>query len=53
MSIVDLMELVQFNINNLSSVLPNNKICDGEIIKQTLKFIIDQVAMMWIYVWEG
>lgn len=38
-------------INSLSSVLPNNIICDEEIIKQTLKFNIDQVAMMWIYVW--
>lgn len=38
-------------INSLSSVLPNNTICDEEIIKQTLKFNIDQVAMMWIYVW--
>ena len=38
-------------INSLSSVLPNNTICDEEIIRQTLKFNIDQVAMMWIYVW--
>jgi len=38
-------------INSLSSVLPNNIICDDGIIKQTLKFNIDQVAMMWIYVW--
>ena len=38
-------------INSLSSVLPNNTVCDEEIIRQTLKFNIDQVAMMWIYVW--
>ncbi len=38
-------------INSLSSVLPNNIVCDEEIIKQTLKFNIDQVAMMWIYIW--
>ena len=38
-------------INSLSSILPNNFICDEEIIKQALKFNIDQVAMMWIYIW--
>lgn len=38
-------------INSLSSILPNNIICDEEIILQALEFNIDQVAMMWIYVW--
>lgn len=38
-------------INSLSSILPNNIVCDEEIIKQTLILNIDQVAMMWIYIW--
>ena len=38
-------------INSLSSILPNNVVCDEDIIKQTLKLNIDQVAMMWIYIW--
>ena len=38
-------------INSLSSVLPNNTVCDEETIKQTLQLNIDQVAMMWIYIW--
>jgi hypothetical protein len=38
-------------INSLSTILPNNMICDEEIIKQVLQLNIDQVAMMWIYIW--
>ncbi len=38
-------------INSLSSVLPNNIVCDEKIIKQTLQLNIDQVAIMWIYIW--
>ncbi|WP_303372698.1 ATP-binding protein [Methanobrevibacter sp.] len=38
-------------INSLSTVLPNNIICDENIIKQTLQLNIDQIAIMWIYIW--
>ena len=38
-------------INSLSTILPNNMVCDEEIIGQALQFNIDQVAMMWIYIW--
>ena len=38
-------------INSLSSVLPNNSVCDENIIKLTLQLNIDQVAIMWIYIW--
>ena len=38
-------------INSLSSILPNNVVCNEEIIKQTFKLNIDQVAIMWIYIW--
>ncbi|MBQ9026984.1 MAG: ATP-binding protein [Methanobrevibacter sp.] len=38
-------------INSLSSVLPNNMVCDEKIIKETLQLNIDQIAMMWIYIW--
>ena len=38
-------------INSLSTVLPNNIVCDENIIKQTLQLNIDQIAIMWIYIW--
>ncbi|MBQ2653081.1 MAG: ATP-binding protein [Methanobrevibacter sp.] len=38
-------------INSLSSILPNNIVCDEDIIRQTLQLNIDQVAIMWIYIW--
>ena len=38
-------------INSLSSILPNNTVCDEDIIKETLLLNIDQVAIMWIYIW--
>ena len=38
-------------INSLCSILPNNIQCDGDLIKEILKLNIDQVAIMWIYVW--
>ena len=38
-------------INSLSSILPNNIVCDENIIRQTLQLNIDQVAIMWIYIW--
>ena len=38
-------------INSLSSILPNNTVCDEDIIQETLLLNIDQVAIMWIYIW--
>ena len=38
-------------INSLSTILPNNMVCGEEIILQSLQLNIDQVAMMWIYIW--
>lgn len=38
-------------INSLSTILPNNLVCDEEIIKQALQLNIDQVAVIWIYIW--
>ena len=38
-------------INSLSTVLPNNIVCDENIIKQTLQLNIDQIAILWIYIW--
>ena len=38
-------------INSLSSILPNNVVCDENIIRETLQLNIDQVAIMWIYIW--
>ena len=38
-------------INSLSQILPNNVICDENIIKEILLLNIDQIAVMWIYVW--
>ena len=38
-------------INSLSSILPNNIVCDEDLIRQTLQLNIDQVAIMWIYIW--
>ena len=38
-------------INSLCSILPNNMVCDENIIKETLQLNIDQVAVMWIYIW--
>lgn len=38
-------------INSLSSILPNNIVCDEDMIRQTLQLNIDQVAIMWIYIW--
>ena len=38
-------------INSLSTVLPNNIVCDENIIKQILQLNIDQIAIMWIYIW--
>ena len=38
-------------INSLSSILPNNLICDEDIIEETFRLNIDQVAIMWIYIW--
>ncbi|MBR6023539.1 MAG: AAA family ATPase [Methanobrevibacter sp.] len=38
-------------INSLSSILPNNIVCDENIIRQTLQLNMDQVAIMWIYIW--
>ena len=38
-------------INSLSTVLPNNIVCDENIVKQTLQLNIDQIAILWIYIW--
>lgn len=38
-------------INSLSSILPNNVVCDENLIRETLQLNIDQVAIMWIYIW--
>ena len=38
-------------INTLSSVLPNNNVCDENTIIETIIFNIDQIAVMWIYIW--
>ena len=45
------MRGIPLYINSLSSILPNNVVCNEEIIKQTFKLNIDQVAIMWIYIW--
>lgn len=38
-------------INSLSSILPTDKECDGEIIKEKLLLNVDQIVVMWLYVW--
>ena len=38
-------------INSLSSILPTDVECDGEIIKETLLLNVDQMVIMWLYVW--
>ena len=38
-------------INSLASILPNNKICDENIIKEAFNLNIDQVVIMWLFVW--
>ena len=38
-------------INSLCSILPGNQICDENIILENIKLNIDQIAIMWIYVW--
>ncbi len=38
-------------INSLASILPTDSECDGEIIKETLLLNVDQIVIMWLYVW--
>lgn len=38
-------------INSLASILPSNIECDEEIIKETLLLNVDQIVIMWLYVW--
>lgn len=38
-------------INSLSSILPTDVNCDGEIIKEKLLLNVDQIVIMWLYVW--
>ena len=38
-------------INSLASILPNNMLCDENIVLDVLQLNIDQVAIMWVYIW--
>lgn len=38
-------------INSLSSILPTDVECDEEIIKEKLLLNVDQIVIMWLYVW--
>ncbi len=38
-------------INSLSSILPTDIECDEEVIKETLLLNVDQIVIMWLYVW--
>lgn len=38
-------------INSLASILPSNIECDEEIINETLLLNVDQIVIMWLYVW--
>jgi len=38
-------------INSLASILPTDSECTGEIIKETLLLNVDQIVIMWLYVW--
>lgn len=38
-------------INSLCSILPGNCVCGEDIILKNIQLNIDQIAVMWIYVW--
>lgn len=38
-------------INSLSSILPTDEKCGEEIIKEKLLLNVDQIVIMWLYVW--
>ncbi len=38
-------------INSLSSILLTDKACDDEVIKEKLLLNVDQIVVMWLYVW--
>lgn len=38
-------------INSLSSILPTDIECNEEIIKEKLLLNVDQIVIMWLYVW--
>jgi len=38
-------------INSLASILPTDSKCTIETIKQTLLLNVDQIVIMWLYVW--
>lgn len=38
-------------INSFCSVLPNDRVSTGDLIKEKILLNIDQVATVWIYVW--
>jgi len=38
-------------INSLSSILPTDVECSDEVIKEKLLLNIDQIVIMWLYVW--
>ncbi|AMK15410.1 AAA family ATPase [Methanobrevibacter olleyae] len=38
-------------INSLSSILPTDVECDEGLIKETLLLNVDQIVIMWLYVW--
>lgn len=38
-------------INSLSSILPTDVECDEEIIKEKILLNVDQIVIMWLYIW--
>lgn len=38
-------------INSLASILPTDSECSAETIKETLLLNVDQIVIMWLYVW--
>lgn len=42
---------IPLNVNAFSSILPRYLECDEEIIKEGLYLNVDQVAIVWVYVW--
>lgn len=38
-------------INSLCSILPSNSVCDKQTIEELIELNVDQIAIMWIYVW--
>lgn len=38
-------------INSFCNILPNNMVCTNEIIKESFKLNIDNIALLWLSVW--